>query len=102
LVGACSCEVKDLNPGFDILLAANWDVLLFKEAPPADVLAARAIVASGKPELVAIPVGSPPVETSAQSESIAEETDKPTYATGIALAGLMLAVVIVVAFKRFA
>ena len=41
LVGACSCEVKDLNPGFDLLLAANWDVLLFKEAPPAEVLAAR-------------------------------------------------------------
>jgi len=103
LVGACSCEVKDLNPGFDILLAANWDVLLFKEAPPADVLAARAIVASGEPELVTIPVGSPPVlVTSAPSESSTEEPDKPTYLTGIALAGLMIAVVIVVAFKRFA
>lgn len=103
LVGACSCEVKDLNPGFDILLAANWDVLLFKEAPPADVLAARAIVASGEPELVAIPVGSPPTAvTSAPSESSTEMPDKPTYVTGIALAGLMLAVVIVVAIKRFA
>ena len=24
LCGACSCEVKDQNPGFDLLIAANW------------------------------------------------------------------------------
>ena len=25
LCGACSCEIKDQNPGIDLLLAANWD-----------------------------------------------------------------------------
>ncbi|MCB1210471.1 MAG: hypothetical protein KDK97_14155 [Verrucomicrobiales bacterium] len=25
LCGACSCEVKDQNPGIDLLMAANWD-----------------------------------------------------------------------------
>lgn len=25
LCGACSCEVKDLNPGIDLLIAANWE-----------------------------------------------------------------------------
>ena len=25
LVGPCSCEVKEQNPGFDLLLAADWD-----------------------------------------------------------------------------
>lgn len=25
LCGACSCEVKDQNPGIDILIAANWE-----------------------------------------------------------------------------
>ena len=25
LTGACSCEVKELNPGTDLLLAADWD-----------------------------------------------------------------------------
>lgn len=28
LCGACSCEVKDQNPGMDLLVAANWDEAL--------------------------------------------------------------------------
>lgn len=25
VIGACSCQVKELNPGMDLMLAANWD-----------------------------------------------------------------------------
>jgi len=28
LTGACSCEVKAMNPGVDLLLAADWDALV--------------------------------------------------------------------------
>lgn len=39
LCGACSCQVKEQNPGFDLLLSANWDRELFGEdahlPPPA-------------------------------------------------------------------
>lgn len=28
LTGACSCEVKDLNPGTDLLMSVNWDALM--------------------------------------------------------------------------
>ena len=28
LCGACSCQVKRLNPGFDLLMAADWDGIL--------------------------------------------------------------------------
>ncbi|HZZ72097.1 MAG TPA: hypothetical protein VFE24_07570 [Pirellulales bacterium] len=28
MTGACACEIKDANPGFDLLLAAHWDALL--------------------------------------------------------------------------
>jgi hypothetical protein len=28
LVGECSCQVKELNPGFDLLLAADWQAIL--------------------------------------------------------------------------
>src|SRR5262249_23861383 len=28
LCGACSCRVKELNPGKDLLIATNWDELL--------------------------------------------------------------------------
>jgi len=72
LVGACSCEIKELNPGFDLLLAADWDVLLFKEAPPADVIVARTAVASGEPELVVIPPGAPPADASAATNKATE------------------------------
>jgi hypothetical protein len=37
LSGACSCQVKEQNPGFDLLLSANWDEELFGPgglAPP--------------------------------------------------------------------
>jgi hypothetical protein len=35
LCGACSCEVKELNPGSDLLLAADWDALLQPGVPEA-------------------------------------------------------------------
>lgn len=28
LVGSCSCEVKELNPGLDLLVAAPWDMVV--------------------------------------------------------------------------
>ncbi len=38
LCGACSCQVKERNPGFDLLLSTHWNQELFGadgEAPPA-------------------------------------------------------------------
>jgi hypothetical protein len=35
LCGACSCEVKRLNPGVDLLTAVDWDSIL-PEPPPAE------------------------------------------------------------------
>jgi hypothetical protein len=34
LCGACSCQVKDLNPGTDLLMTADWDGLLDPTADP--------------------------------------------------------------------
>lgn len=31
LIGKCSCEVKEQNPGFDLLLAADWKALLIAQ-----------------------------------------------------------------------
>lgn len=101
LVGACSCEVKDLNPGFDLLLAADWDVLLFKEAPPADILAARVTSTSGEPELVAIPTGATPSEVRLkETESIQTNWLDRQHVISLSLVGFLLAVVILIACKR--
>ena len=59
LVGACSCEVKEQNPGFDLLLAADWDVLLSQDGVPLLASETRKIAPTGTAELVPIPGGSP-------------------------------------------
>lgn len=58
LVGACSCEVKEQNPGFDLLLAADWDVLLTQDGVPLLATATRGLVPHGDAELIPIPSGS--------------------------------------------
>ena len=77
LVGACSCEIKELNPGFDLLLAADWDALLFKDGSPPEVVAARTVAATGKPELIAIPVGAPSATAVADEGSSLKITYEP-------------------------
>jgi hypothetical protein len=42
LCKACSCQVKELNPGVDLLIAADWDVVFDAErGPPARVVATK-------------------------------------------------------------
>lgn len=58
LCGACSCQVKERNPGFDMLISADWETQLFGEdgvAPP-DLSAERA-GQGRKPKLLTIPPG---------------------------------------------
>lgn len=58
LVGACSCEVKEQNPGFDLLLAADWNALLTQDGIPLTAAATRGLPPPGEAELVPIPSGS--------------------------------------------
>lgn len=56
LSGPCSCQVKDRNPGFDILLSADWDSELFGEdgeKPPAKSVTDP----TSTPKLLNIPPG---------------------------------------------
>lgn len=56
LCGACSCQVKEQNPGFDLLLDTPWNSLLFGDEtqppPPADGQKQQS-----RPQLVPIPSG---------------------------------------------
>jgi hypothetical protein len=123
LVGACSCEVKELNPGIDLLLTADWETLLFtspEKAEAAELAAAKTAAPTGKPELVAIPTGAaklpPPAATSIEPASKAEpfdpkhsepnakmkfiadvESGKRTLIVGVAL---LTAVLLIIALKR--
>lgn len=58
LSGACSCQVKEQNPGFDLLLSVDWDTELYGEdAPPPPERTKRD---RQKPVLLTIPPGSKP------------------------------------------
>ncbi len=58
LCGACSCQVKQQNPGFDLLFATNWEERLFDDnlTPPTEADADSD--ANAEPTLVAIPAGN--------------------------------------------
>lgn len=51
LCGACSCQVKERNPGFDVLISAKWETELFGEDA-----AAMATKFSTEEEEIGLPV----------------------------------------------
>lgn len=58
LCGACSCQVKEQNPGFDLLLSTDWNLTLFgenSEGPPPEASAGAGRKQGA--ELVPIPTG---------------------------------------------
>jgi hypothetical protein len=64
LCGACSCQAKALNPGWDLLMAVSWDEELRRaggsetEAPPAPRDPAGSSPGRSAPQSVAIPTGN--------------------------------------------
>jgi hypothetical protein len=57
LCGACSCQVKERNPGFDLLVNARWNELIFgedSEVPPEVTTLARE---PSTPRRLSIPPG---------------------------------------------
>ena len=65
LSGACSCEVKNLNPGVDLLVAAPWDMVVMNSF----------VVDEPLPELTG--VMPEPVETT-EAEDLSSESDLNT------------------------
>ena len=58
LSGACSCQVKEQNPGFDLLMSVDWNTKLFgKGNAPPPVRSDRDRL-NQKPELLTIPPGN--------------------------------------------
>jgi hypothetical protein len=69
LIGKCSCAVKDLNPGVDLLFAANWDQLLKAQPAAVEDLPELASMAESAPVTVTITGGAP--SNSSESNSFA-------------------------------
>ena len=95
LTGACSCEVKELNPGFDILLAKDWNTIFADDGEDLASAANRAMKVTAGPEFVLIPPGS----ESPKTDTPAEATTPPASAVSDRqqrwwFAGLAIAVAI--------
>jgi hypothetical protein len=60
LIGKCSCQVKELNPGADLLFAANWDKLVKEQGAAAPDLPTLAEIASAAPVTVTISTAQTP------------------------------------------
>lgn len=58
LIGACSCEAKDLNPGLDLLFTADWENGLRAAPPPVPV--PTPLLKPRPPEPDAAPASSTP------------------------------------------
>lgn len=81
LCGACSCQVKQSNPGFDLLLAVNWDERLWGESdnPPPVVESQPAADAgdqAGEPAYIPIPAGRKNVPASEPQEAPATPAER--------------------------
>ncbi len=59
LCGACSCQVKESNPGFDVLTSLNWDEQLFDPDADRPAPATRGdLTTDDEATLIEIPLGS--------------------------------------------
>jgi hypothetical protein len=91
LVGACSCQVKDQNPGFDLLLATDWNSLVLGEGQRFTALQTRGLSRpDGATVLVPIPKGWQTDESQA-SDSALPSTAAP-YSSSLVSAAVLIGV----------
>ncbi len=90
LIGKCSCQVKELNPGVDLLLAANWDKLVKAQVSSDQSLPTLPTLAEAAPETVTISGSAD--EAGPDSHGSAPMTFTVRLAAGFAVAGLIVVV----------
>ncbi len=95
LCGACSCEVKEENPGVDLLVAANWDaalqgseVMIDKVLPPLEGAAALLQASAKDPPP---PADSPPPPTPPEKVSKSSPYRTLGIVLGIIVLGILFA-----------
>lgn len=116
LIGPCSCQVKDQNPGVDVLMAVDWDRLVRteidveKELPPLSGFLAPAIAddfagsTAADPDVEASgaesrPTAATPVPSSS-SDDLAEATSS-TMRLSILVVGAMAAAAMLMGYFFF-
>jgi hypothetical protein len=73
--GQCSCEVKDLNPGIDVLMTANWDAIFEEGRDPAADEPPRDT--PGKPVPIAPAISAKPATAPTALKTVRSPTTQP-------------------------
>ncbi|MEQ1860653.1 MAG: hypothetical protein ABMA13_12020 [Chthoniobacteraceae bacterium] len=90
LIGKCSCEVKDQNPGIDLLFATDWDGLV----------KAKSVAAPDLPTLAQLTAAAP-VSVTISGADVPLPAKTPSFPTAAALAvGALVLLLGVAALRR--
>ena len=89
LIGKCSCEVKELNPGVDLLLTADWARLVKAQFAADQGLPTLPSLAEAAPETVTI--SGAPENTPARADGARPPADSFQLTGVFALATLLVA-----------
>jgi hypothetical protein len=107
LIGSCSCQVKEKNPGADLLMTVDWKALLKEQAIGLADLPPASEIVSGRMETVTIApqihaeTPSPSREVALVNKFIAvPETGIPGWAIVSALVIACLAATVAVVLLR--
>ncbi len=108
ICGACSCEVKDQNPGLDLLVAADWEtalhgseVVIDKVLPPLEgtgILTQAAAPATSEVDAGTTAETNPEPATESAEEEMAEPETVVPMALILGLAGIL---VVILGFGTF-
>lgn len=96
LCGACSCQVKQQNPGFDLLCEMNWEDRLFGETSDPAPDAPSDSTSDSEPTLIAIPSGhashvsKPTLANSAHTASAGSHTSLLLALAALAVMALLI------------
>ena len=98
LCGACSCQVKNQNPGMDILVKADWwtalegsSVIAEKELPP--LTGVEDLIATNEPAKDDAEENSGELEANASSSEVVEQeaaADEPPISNGLIVAVVLV------------
>ncbi len=99
LIGKCSCEVKERNPGFDLLLAADWKALLAAQNAGIPDLPTMAELTKSAPVTVTISPDSAPAQAGVEPRQ--EKPEPPPWLMPVlAGTGVLALLAIVRIFTR--
>lgn len=94
LIGSCSCQVKEQNPGVDLVMAVDWKKMVQAQSLPGEQLPELSQIADLLPQTVKIE--APPTPAPATKKP----AGPPTWVDWLAGAGLVALVVVMKKWLR--